>query len=401
MPNSHSDTESQTTLDRHIIQPEHPASATTTDLEKLPDQKEGKKRESSNVSVRVVDPRYETDDVTIVDWDIDDAENPRKRKKIIATCLVSALTFLTPLSSAMIAPAGTLIAEEFKITDDFVVNMITSVFVLAYAVGPLIIGPLSELFGRKYVGTIANIIYFGCGFARNTGQLIAFRFLSGIGGSAPFAVSGGVLGDIWTAEERGAANGLYTVGAVLGTGVGPVCGAWIAERTSWRWVVIIILLSYHRAITHEQDLVLGHKYTYAPTLLARRAAKIRVERGLPKGDLTLVRSKYENPDWKLGAFVWKSVIRPFELFIQEPIIQVIGAYMTFLYGVVYLVLTTIPNIFLVERGESLGISGLHYIAHIIGAVLAASFSMVTLDPLYRYLKGRKGGIGQPEYRIRG
>jgi MFS family permease len=76
-----------------------------------------------------------------------------------------------------------------------------------------------------------------CGFAQNTGQLIAFRFLSGLGGSAPFAIAGAVIGDIWAAEERGFANGLFTVGAVAGTAVGPLTGAWIAVRTSWRWVV--------------------------------------------------------------------------------------------------------------------------------------------------------------------
>lgn len=43
----------------------------------------------------------------------------------------------------------------------------------------------------------------GCGFAQNKGQLIAFRFLAGLGGSAPLSIGGGVLGDCWRAEQRG------------------------------------------------------------------------------------------------------------------------------------------------------------------------------------------------------
>ncbi|KAL0070749.1 hypothetical protein AAF712_001970 [Marasmius tenuissimus] len=350
-------------------------------------------KRTSGVSVTVVQVEAGTGlerDLLIVDWDIDDPENPRnwsRRRKFTCTTLLAALTFLTPLSSTMIAPAGRTIAEEFHITDEFIVNMVTSVFVLAYAFGPLIIGPLR--------------------------QLIAFRFLSGIGGSAPFSVSGGILGDIWSAEERGTANGLYTVGAVLGTGVGPVCGAWIAEKTSWRWVVCMSnLFTETPSQDHTQFwatsvvdgifvvlffLLLDE--TYPPVLLARRAAKLRAQRGLPKGDLSVIRTKYESPDWTLGAFIWKSVIRPFELTIQEPIIQAVGAYMTFLYGLVYLVLTTIPDITLVLRQESLGVSGLHYIAHCIGAVGAAYFSMRTLDPLYRYLKTRHDGQGRPEFRL--
>ncbi|KAL0572434.1 hypothetical protein V5O48_009527 [Marasmius crinis-equi] len=226
------------------------------------DAKESEGKRKSGVSVKVVQVEAGTaleSDLLIVDWEENDPENPRnwpRRKKFICTILLSALTFLTPLSSTMIAPAGRIIAEEFNIKDDFIVNMTTSIFVLAY------------------------VFNLACGFAQNTSQLIAFRFMSGLGGGAPFSVSGGILGDIWTAEERGTANGLYTVGAVLGTGVGPVCGAWIAEKASWRWV-------------HFRPSFAA----YPPILLAKRATKLRVQRGLRKNDMTVIRSKFENPNW--------------------------------------------------------------------------------------------------------
>lgn len=70
--------------------------------------------------------------------------------------------------------------------------MVLSVFVLAYAVGPLFLGPLSEIYGRVPVLQIANLAYLvfntACGGCKNKGEMIAFRFLSGFGGSAPLAV---------------------------------------------------------------------------------------------------------------------------------------------------------------------------------------------------------------------
>ncbi len=76
-------------------------------------------------------------------------------------------------------------------------QLLLSIFVLAYAFGPLVFGPLSELYGRVPVLQWANLIYFvfnlACGFAQNSGEMLAFRFLSGIGGSAPLAIGGGVL----------------------------------------------------------------------------------------------------------------------------------------------------------------------------------------------------------------
>lgn len=123
--------------------------------------------------------------------------------------------------------------------------------------------------------------------------------------------------------------------------------------------------------------------------------------------------------WK--NFFFKAMIRPFTLFVKEPIIQLIGLYMTFLlsicfltpsshnfnmclmshrYGVIYLILTTIPDIFQKVRGESPGISGLHYIAHGLGAVTGAYVNMRTLDVCYKYIQKRNGGVGRPEYRLR-
>lgn len=97
----------------------------------------------------------------------------------------------------MVAPALTAVSREFDIKSPVEVELTLSIFVLAYAIGPLLFGPLSETFGRVRVIMWSNFFYLawnlGCGFARNETQMLVFRFLSGIGGSAPLAIGGGVL----------------------------------------------------------------------------------------------------------------------------------------------------------------------------------------------------------------
>ena len=92
----------------------------------------------------------------------------------------------------MVAPALTSISREFGITNEVESQLVLSVFVLAYAIGPLFLGPLSEIYGRVPVLQLANLVYLifniACGASRNKGELVAFRFLSGLGGSAPLAV---------------------------------------------------------------------------------------------------------------------------------------------------------------------------------------------------------------------
>lgn len=111
-----------------------------------------------------------------------------------------------------------------------------SIFVLAYAIGPLFLGPLSEIYGRVIVLQLSNLFFLafniGCGFAQTKDQLIAFRFLSGLGGSAPLALGGGVLSDCWRAEERGKSISIYSLAPLLGPAVGPIAGGFIAMKVN-------------------------------------------------------------------------------------------------------------------------------------------------------------------------
>jgi MFS family permease len=126
------------------------------------------------------------------DNDPDDPKNWKKGKKWTTMTIVAMFTLLSPVSSTMIAPALGYIAHDFDIGQDFLAQLTLSVFILAYAVGPLFLGPLSEMYGRAIVLQLANIFYLifniACGFSKNKGELIAFRFLSGIGGSVPVVV---------------------------------------------------------------------------------------------------------------------------------------------------------------------------------------------------------------------
>jgi MFS family permease len=99
-----------------------------------------------------------------------------------------------------------------------------SIFLLAYAVGPSVLGSLSETYGRVRVLQIANLLYLmfnlACGLSKTTAQMLVFRFLSGIGGSAPLSIGGGVIGDLFQAHERGYAVSVYSLAPLLGPAIG-------------------------------------------------------------------------------------------------------------------------------------------------------------------------------------
>jgi len=82
--------------------------------------------------------------------------------------------------------------------------MALSIYLLATAFGPLVIGPLSEIYGGKKILHLSNIWFLiwniTCGFANTKELLIAARFLAGFGASSIYALAGGVLGDVWCPE---------------------------------------------------------------------------------------------------------------------------------------------------------------------------------------------------------
>ena len=135
-------------------------------------------------------------DPNIVTWDgPNDPANPKnwsRNQKWAATIVVSSFTFISPISSTLIAPAISAIARDFHIVSEVHQELVLSIFVLAYGVGPLFLGPLSEIYGRALVLQLANLFYLAfnvaCGFSQSKWQIITFRLLSGLGGSAPLAV---------------------------------------------------------------------------------------------------------------------------------------------------------------------------------------------------------------------
>ncbi|KAA6408368.1 MAG: MFS multidrug transporter [Lasallia pustulata] len=338
-------------------------------------------------------------DPNLVTWDgPDDPANPKnwdKKHKWAATLVVSSFTFISPVSSSMVAPALTAIAKEFHITSEVESQLTLSIFVLAYAIGPLFLGPLSEIYGRVPVLQLSNLFYLvfniACGASRSKGQMIAFRFLSGLGGSAPLALGGGVLSDCWRAEERGRSISIYSLAPLLGPAVGPIAGGFITENTTWRWAF------WATSIADGMIQISGLFFlreTYAPKLLHQKAEKLRKETGN-----TALHTEYEHPERSLANVLKHSLVRPFRLLGTQIIVQVLAVYMAYLYGLMYLVLSTFPMLWETRYHESVGIGGLNYISLGVGFFLATQISAPINDRVYKKLKKRNNGVGQPEFRV--
>lgn len=95
------------------------------------------------------------------------------------------------MSGSMTAPALPELSRDLNM-DESDAELSLSIFLLAFAIGPMVLAPFTEVFGRKPVWLLGFLFYSGlnvlCGFAQNRGTLVAARFLSGLGASVDFVV---------------------------------------------------------------------------------------------------------------------------------------------------------------------------------------------------------------------
>lgn len=145
------------------------------------------------------------DPADLVTWaGPDDPENPQNWPTSLKwkyTCAVAMFVFMAPISSAIIAPALDKLGEDLGMHSHVEEFLSLGIFILGYAVGPIFFGPASEMYGRVRVLQISNVWYIawnlGCAFATNKAQFLPFRFLAGVGGSAPLAVGGGAIRQVY------------------------------------------------------------------------------------------------------------------------------------------------------------------------------------------------------------
>jgi len=123
----------------------------------------------------------------------------------------------------------------------------TAWVITSYAIANVIVIPmtsfLAEKIGRKqyYIGSILlfTLASAMCGFSHNLWELVAFRFLQGIGGGALLSTSQSILFETFPPKEKGTASGIFSLGIIIGPSIGPVLGGYIVDNLSWQWIFYV------------------------------------------------------------------------------------------------------------------------------------------------------------------
>lgn len=325
----------------------------------------------------------------------DDQDNPKAwpyRKKLINVLIIAFMAIVSPLASSMFTPGISQIAQDLDATEEAVIATTTG-FVILLGVGPLVLAPLSETFGRRKVYifsfTVFALLQIPTALSPNVACLIAMRTISGFFGSVGIANGGGTINDMFEARERASIFGWYLLGPLLGPTLGPLFGGIIVTRLNWRWIYWVL------AIVCAFNTTVGYFFlreTYVPVLLYQRKAQREQETG--------GRFKFEGQDDRpLSVKLRTSMKRPLVIFIQ-PIVLTMSAYQALIFGTTYAIFTNMQEIFsnmpYFFNSEQVG---LLYLGPGFGFLVAVWFLVPKIDTVFNSLTEKNNGKPMPEFRL--
>ncbi|KAF2472135.1 MFS general substrate transporter [Lindgomyces ingoldianus] len=339
------------------------------------------------------------DDPYVVEWIENDPRNPmqwaRTNKWVMCITMAFATLTVSFCSSAYAGGIGQIL-QQFR-TSQEVVTLGISLFVVGFALGPLLWAPFSELYGRQIVffGTFVAFVAFNAGAAgsQNIWTLIILRFFSGAFGSSPLTNAGGVVADLFTAKERGLAMSAFSIAPFMGPVLGPIVGGFLGMTEGWRWVEG--LMAIFSGVVFLVAILLVPE-TYPPVLLRKRAKTL----SNMTGKVYRSRGDIEQGTVTIGEAFSTGLKRPWILLFREPIVFLLSIYMAIIYGTLYMLFGAFPIVYREGRGWNEGISGLPFVGVAIGMVAALVYTILYDNNRYlKCVKNSPAGFATPEDRL--
>lgn len=184
----------------------------------------GREEETSKQANGGQDPEKQFE----VQWDGEhDPMNPRRMSKLrkwIIVLIVSAGSSCVTCTSSMYTSTYDQITMEFHVSR-VVATLGLSLFVLGLGLGPMVLGPLSEFYGRRPIYVVSFLFFLiwliPCALAKNIGTELIARFIDGVAGSAFLSVAGGTVGDMFDRYELQAPMMIFTASPFIGPPIGP------------------------------------------------------------------------------------------------------------------------------------------------------------------------------------
>ena len=153
----------------------------------------------------------------------------RQHSSFAIVFILGLLAMLMPLSIDMYLPALPVISAQFGVPAGST-QMTLSTYILGFALGQLIYGPMADSFGRKPVVLGGTLVFaaaaVACALAQTIDQLIVMRFFHGLAAAAASVVINALMRDIYPKEEFSRMMSFVMLVTTIAPLMAPIVGGW-------------------------------------------------------------------------------------------------------------------------------------------------------------------------------
>ncbi|KXX75947.1 Polyamine transporter 3, partial [Madurella mycetomatis] len=292
--------------------------------------------------------------ITIVDFDPQgDPDNPLDWLTSFKWSVVGMLAFMAftvTMTCISVVPLASDIVRDLSASDHPSKSasvLLVTIWELGEAAGPLLIAPLSEMFGRYPVMNAANLLFVAAtvlaATAASVPQFVVARMLTGLA-VASNVLNPAIVGDMFPSERRGSALSLIYLAPLVGGAIGPLVGSAVAEEYGWRavvWMTVVL------ASACELLFLTCFRETYKLAILRRRAARMAGRAGGPGKTFKTAFDEAEGVR-DAGTAGWKklrdAVLRPAIVLFGSGVLMAMSIFSAVVFTFFYVMSTTLSDI---------------------------------------------------------
>ncbi|PVH95138.1 MFS general substrate transporter [Periconia macrospinosa] len=314
---------------------------------------------------RDFDPKFE------VMWANDGSDMPKNwpawYRGMILAC-ISFATLVVIMTSTAYAPGIPGMMDSFGIENKTVPILGVTTYLFGLALGPLVLAPLSEIYGRRPVYIVSLLLFsiflIPSAIAQNLETILVTRFLAAFVGSVVMSGSPGTLNDICDDRTRTRYLSIWILGAVNGPVIGPVFAGIIVQYAGWRWISWwLVILAFVSCA-----MMAGLKETHGNVILRQRCEILKTIDGRFWSQASIG----ENVSIfdRLNA----SLRQPINMCLHYDNANILfrtfwDLYVAIVYAILYLCIVGYPIVFSQMRGWSPAVASLPFLSIGLGSCL--------------------------------